>query len=171
MPQKTSAPSAEIPPAAERAELIQRVVKEAAAFLCVDSEHDTPAHIVKVVDEVIVRLVFGENTALSDQEERHLLLGSLWGQQMVREFGWQWADIRFEGALDVAVVSPKRDMAIYPFTFVAGCLGRRHVCTVELSFNMLRERKRDVVFQSYSYEDIMQHIRHIVPPYVLESDS
>jgi len=87
---------------------------------------------------------------------------------MVREFEWSWTDIRVDGALDVAVVSPERDMAIYPFTFIADCLAKRRICTVELSFNMLVGRKGETIFPARSYESVMMHIQHIVPPYTLE---
>ena len=59
-------------------------------------------------------------------------------------------------------------MAIYPFTFVADCIAKRCVCTVALSFNMLLEKKGETIFPARSYENIMTHIRHIVPPYTLE---
>jgi hypothetical protein len=159
------------PTDAERMKLIEAVTSDAAAFLGVDPMADGPAAIVKKINAVIVDIVFGRPAPIPDTEEKHLVLGCLWGAQMVREFGWSWADIRSDAALDVAVVSPSRDMVIYPLTFAAECIRKLRICTVELSFNMLRERKGDAVFQPGGYEDVMAHIRHIVPPYTLEKSS
>jgi hypothetical protein len=158
----------ESPTDPERAGLIDAVTSEAAGYLGVDLVSGSPASIVKVVDAVTVELVFGRPHPIPESEEPNLVLGCLWGAQMVREFGWSWADIRIDDVLDVAVVSPARDMAIYPFTFVADCIAKHCVCTVALSFNMLLERKGETMFPARSYESVMTHIRHIVPPYTLE---
>jgi hypothetical protein len=155
----------------ERLRLIKAVTKDAAAYLGVDPAKDSPANVVAVVDAAIVQIVFGKPDPIPEKEEKNLVLGCLWGAQMVREFGWSWADIRLGEALDVAVVSPERDMAIYPFTFVADCIAKHRVCTVALSFNMLLERKGETVFQPMAYENVMMHIQHIVPPYTLEKVS
>lgn len=159
---------AESPTDPERKRLLESVTKDAAGYLGVDLVNDTPVHIVKSVNSVIVRIVFGQPTPIPESEEKDLVLGCLWGAQMVREFDWSWADIRFGDALDVAVVSPERDMAIYPFTFVADCIAKRCICTVALSFNMLMERKGETIFEPKRYESLMTHIRHVVPPYELE---
>jgi hypothetical protein len=166
--QKMNAALSESPTDPERADLIDAVTSEAAGYLEVDLASDSPASIVKAVDAVIVNLVFGKPHPIPESEEQDLVLGCLWGAQMVREFGWSWADIRLGDVLDVAVVSPARDMAIYPFTFVADCIAKRRVCTVALSFNMLLEKKGETISPARSYESVMTHIRHIVPPYTLE---
>ena len=156
---------------AARMKLIEAVANDASGFLGVDPATDSPASIVKKIDATIVDIVFGKPAPIPDTEEKHLVLGCIWGAQIVREFGWSWADIRSGDALDVAVVSPSKDMVIYPLTFVAECIQKSRICTVELSFNMLRERKGDAIFQSNGYENVMTHIRHIVPPYALEKRS
>lgn len=155
----------------ERMKLIEAVASDANGFLGVDPAKDSPAAIVKKIDATIVDIVFGKPGPIPDSEEKHLVLGCLWGAQMVREFGWSWADVRSGGAVDVAVVSPAGDMLIYPLTFTAECIGKQRVCTVELSFNMLRERRGETIFQPDGYENVMMHIRHIVPPYALEKRS
>jgi hypothetical protein len=153
----------------ERARLIEAVNQDAATCLGVDLDRDSPAHIVKTVDAVIVRIVFGEADPIPDSEDKEILLGAIWGAQMVRELGWSWVEIRAGEALDLAVVSPGRDMVIHPFSFVGQCLAKRCICTVELSFNMLLERKGEVVFEPNGFENVMAHIRHIIPPYTLEA--
>jgi hypothetical protein len=166
-----TAPISVSPADTERMRLIETVTKDAAGLLRLDSTADSPASIVKTIDAIIVDIVFGRSAPIPETEEKDLVLGCLWGAQMVREFGWSWADIRSGSALDVAVVSPASDMVIYPFTFVDECIRKIRICTVELSFNMLRERKGETIFQQGGYEDVMAHIRHIVPPYTLEKRS
>lgn len=153
----------------ERQRLIDTVTTDAANFLGVDLSSASSASIVSRIDEVIVRLVFGQPQPIPESEEKHLILGALWGAQMVREFGWAWADVRSGEAVRVGVVSPKREMVIYPFDFVVDCIQKRCVCTVELSFNMLREKKDLAAFAVGSYENVMALIHHIVPPYTLET--
>jgi hypothetical protein len=149
--------------------LIEAVTRDAAGVLGVDLVKDSPDDIVRKIDATIVEMVFGRPTSIpKEEEEPDLLLGCLWGAQMVREFGWAWADMQFPDGVDVAVVSPERDIAIYPLTFVAECLAKRRVCTVELSFNMLSGRRAEMVFPPKSYEDLMMHVMHIIPPYTLD---
>jgi hypothetical protein len=163
-----STPPSENPPNLERIRLIKAVTNDAAGFLGVDPVNGSPDAIVQKIDATIVEMVFGRATSIPADEEPDLLLASLWGAQMVREFGWAWVDMQFDDGVDAAVVSPERDMVIYPFTFVAECLAKRRICTVELSFNMLVGRKAEMVFPPKSYEDVMMHIHHIIPPYTLE---
>jgi hypothetical protein len=149
--------------------LIQTVANDAVGFLGLDPGKDSPREIVTAINEVIVQIVFGKPNAIPETEEKDLVLGALWGAQMVKEFGWSWADMRLGDALDVAVVSPQGDMAIYPFTFVAECIAKVRICTVALSFNMLLEKKGETIFEPGSFESVMEHIQHIVPPYTLET--
>jgi hypothetical protein len=156
----------ESPTDPERARLIEAVTTDAATYVGVDLARDTPADIVATVNAVIVKIVFGEPHPIPESEEKDLVLGCLWGAQVAREFGWSWAEIRFGNMLDVAVVSPGKEMVIYPFTFVADCIAKRCICTVALSFNLLHANR--LVFAPNSYESIMERVAHIVPPYILE---
>ncbi|QEG02810.1 hypothetical protein Mal15_69310 [Stieleria maiorica] len=98
-----------------------------------------------------------------------MLLGCLWGAQLVRELNWEWCEIHFDDGLDVALVSPARDMVIFPFTFINSCLEKQVVCTVELSFNILIERTPE--YDTGSYLNLMDYVHHIVPPYTLERET
>ncbi len=158
-------------PDPERQELIDAVTRDAASYLGLDLVQATPGECVAAVNEAVTKLVFGEAVPFPEDEEPHLLLGCLWGAQMVREFQWEWVNIRAGDIGDVAVASPSRDMVIFPFTFVQACIQKRRICTVELSFNMLLERKGEVIFHPAAYEDMMGHIHHIVPPYTLEAEN
>ena len=152
----------------ERNESIQAVTQDCATCLGLDITQNTPIEIVKAVNETIVKQVFGEATAMPTDEDPDLLLGCLWGSQMVRVLGWSWVNIHVGDSLDIAVVSPSRSMAIYPFTFVSACIRKQCICTVELSFNMLSERGDDPIYPPKTYESVMDQIHHVVPPYSLE---
>jgi hypothetical protein len=160
-------PLEESSPDEKRRELIASVTRDAAAYLSLDLGRNSAKDIVTEVNHVIMELVFGEATPIPDSEQADVLLGCLWGSQMVRELGWSWANLQFDSYMDMAVVSPSRDMAIYPFTFVGRCIAKQCICTVALSFNMLRERGAEAAYPPGSYEDVMGQIHHIVPPYTL----
>ena len=151
----------------ERMQLIEATSTDAANFLGVRFEKHSPKEIITRIDKAVVAMVFDEPTRIPSTEDSDILLGALWGSQIVKGLGWHWADIHFDQGMDVAVVSPKRDMIIYPFTFVSLCTSKQKICTIELSFNMLRERKDEMIYEENGYVDIMDHITHIVPPYEL----
>jgi hypothetical protein len=158
-------------PNSERQGLIEAVTNDAIGHLGVNLSGNTPKEIVSTVNDAVTKLVFGEDLPIPNTEDPDLLLGCLWGTQMVREFEWVWVNIHRGESLDIAVASPTRDMVIYPFSFVGACIAKQCICTVALSFNMLVERRDAPVFPEGSYEDVMAHVHHIVPPYALEEES
>ncbi len=158
-------------PDSERQGLIEAVTEDAARYLGLHPFRNTPKEIVGAVNDTVTKLVFGERVPFPAAEEPKLLLGCLWGAQMLRELQWTWVNVHRGKSVDIAVVSQSRDMVIYPFTFIASCIAKRHICTVLLSFNMLLERRSSPVFPEGTYEDVMAHVRHIVPPYTLEEKS
>jgi hypothetical protein len=83
----------ESPPDQERLRLIEAVAGDAAALLDIDLQADSPKSIMAKVNEAIVDLVFERPTPISEDENPHVLLGSLWGAQMARQFQWYWADV------------------------------------------------------------------------------
>jgi hypothetical protein len=99
-------------------------------------------------------------------DDRALPLGSLWGLQFVRQFGWQWANVTLHDHGDVkamGVFSPDRSLAIYPFYFIFGCLENQAPVTILLAFNMLAEGKIPPL-PANGYENVMEGVHHIVPP-------
>jgi hypothetical protein len=93
-------------------------------------------------------------------------LGSLWGEQMIRQFGWQWVKVAFldrKNLVAHAVVSHDRSLVIYPFHFLMGCLSDSNVdATIMLSFNMLLANKTGVG-EPYAYLNVMECVHRIVP--------
>lgn len=160
----------ESPPDPERQNLINAVTQDAANLLGVHPNNDSPQAITTKVNEAIVAIVTGEKTPMSSNENPDLLLGALWGAQMVRQFDWHWADVTVDDSIrEVSVISPNQGMIIFPFSFTAMCLERKCICTVLLSFNMLLANDRTDEIKPGSYENIMLSIHHIVPPYTLEN--
>src|SRR6185436_1005296 len=98
-----------------------------------------------------------------DPDDVPIMLASLWAEQIVADFGWQWTQIWFdEKTWTYAIVSPDRSMVIYPYTFVDDCLSGNVEVTIELCFNML-DGGRIANLPPNGYENIMAGVRHIVP--------
>lgn len=161
----------ESPPNQERLQLIEAVIGDAAALLNINLQSDSPVSIMKKVNEAVVDLVFNRPTPVSEDEEPHLLLGSLWGAQMARQFEWYWADVVIDDQFnEVAMISPNQEMIIFPFSFTAACIEKQCICTILLAFNMLLENNRLGEIPPATYQNIMLNIHHIIPPYTLEYD-
>jgi len=128
-----------------------------------------PATIVEALDEFAYRWQKGDRppaTVVEDGEEARLIFGSLWGEQLVKEFGWQWAKVIFHDYGDsvaFGVFSPDRSMAIYPLEFMLGALRDSTVdVTVMLAFNMLKAGKVPMM-KKKSYTNVMDGVHRIVP--------
>jgi hypothetical protein len=157
-------------PDEERLGLISNVIDEAATLLCKDIRKDSPKEIVSAVYEVVVDLVFGKPTPVSEDENPHFLLGALWGNQMARQFNWYWANVVIDDKYnEVAMISPKREMIIFPFSFTRACLEKQCICTILLAFNMLIDNKLGKM-EPDTYQNIMLNIHHVIPPYTIQSN-
>jgi len=141
-----------------------------AARLNLDSSN-SPQEVAEAVNEEILRQQkegHPDDRAPEDpMDTEPLCLGSLWGEQMVAKFGWEWAMFTFHehgDAVSLGVVSPDRTWIICPFEFLFGCLVNDVVPTVALSFNMLGDGTRIPDLPADAYENLMAGVRHIVPP-------
>lgn len=125
------------------------------------------AMLVEAVDDFAHRWQKSDRLpaeVIEDTEHARLYFGSLWGEQLCRQFGWEWRKVVFgDGSEAFGVVSPDRSLAVYPFHFMLGCMQDAGVdVTVLLSFNMLlagsipRMRRR-------SYTNVMDGVHRIVP--------
>jgi len=158
---------AETRPDTERQQLISSVTADAAHLLNINLTEDPPKEVMNKVNDAIVALVFEQPTPITNDENPHLLLGCLWGAQMARQFNWYWADVVLDDSIDeVAMISPNREMIIFPFSFVDACINKQCISTVLLAYNMVDEGKMNAI-KPATYENIMLSIHHIVPPYTL----
>ena len=127
------------------------------------------ATVVAGIDDFAYRWQKGDRPStkvVEDGEEAHLIFGSLWGEQIVKQFGWEWAKVTFhdyDDSVAFGVFSPDRSLAIYPLEFMLGCLQDPDVdVTVALSFNMLQAGKVPKM-KKKSYTNVMEGVNRLVP--------
>ena len=160
----------EFSPNEERLKLINSVISDAAALLSQDLEKDSPKEIMSKIYGVVVDLIFDKSTPIPTDDNPSVLLGALWGNQLARQFNWYWADVVIDDKYDdTAMISPNKEMIIFPFSFMRACLEKQCICTVSLAFNMLLENTLSGI-RPNSYENIMLSIHHVIPPYTLQSN-
>ncbi len=98
-----------------------------------------------------------------DADDAPYALGSLWGEQLVRRFSWEWAMVTFhDHSVAPGVLSPDRALAVYPIHFLMGALKDAGVdVTIALSYNMLEAGKVGRL-EPKGYL-LMDGVRRIVP--------
>ncbi len=158
----------EKPLAQDSLDSIVQCADEAARALKLgdDWEQLPAAKIVAAIDQCIFGLQNGKPFEFSDADDATLTLGSLWGQQLIRQLGWQWSSVVFhdhDDAFAVGVFSKDRALAIYPFHFLFGCLENNAEVTVELAFNMLVDGTRIPKLPANGFENVMDNVHHVVP--------
>ena len=123
---------------------LRRDIKERAAdatlLLRVDPEVQGPESVIVLIDRFLVRWRNGERPELNEDDDLPLMLGSLWGEQLVEALAWQWAALVLHGKKDVtavATVSPDRSLALYPFHAIKACLEKGAPIAVQRSFELL----------------------------------
>lgn len=159
----------ESPIGEERLRLVQGCADDAARVLELDRTILTPAQIVEAVDTFVDDWQQGDKRCYSDDVDTWSLsleVGSLWGEQLVAQLGWEWANVVFHEQNDskaVGVFSPDRSLAIYPFYFVYGCLENDATVKIMLAFNMLIDPSRLPPIAPQSYANVMDHVHYIIP--------
>src|SRR3569833_510571 len=99
-----------------------------------------------------------------DPEQLAFDLGVLWGDQLVRAMGWEWAKVIYSNADVYGVVNPDRSLAVLTVNFLGSCLKNPKVdCTAMLSYNMLMAGKDTPSMPPQSYTDYMRGVARIIP--------
>ncbi|MBY0270660.1 MAG: hypothetical protein K2X06_12375 [Burkholderiales bacterium] len=145
---------------------IAACAQQAATIVGVDLAQSSPAQIIEAVDSFLYRWQKGQCPKLDEDDDLSLILGSLWGEQLVRGDGWEWAVAQFNEQGDskaVGVFSPDRSIAVYPFDFVRACIENNIPVTILLAYNMLKDGKSIPKLPDKGYENVMNGIHHIVP--------
>lgn len=140
---------------------------DAAAMLEIDQSIHSADEIVAAIDQCVCQLQKTSGIPVSEEDDPALTLGSLWGQQLVKEFGWSWAGVTFHDHKDteaIGVFSADRSLAIYPFHFIWGCLENNEPVTIQLAFNILKDASRIPPLPPKGYENVMEHAHHADPP-------
>jgi hypothetical protein len=133
-------------------------------------DSDTPDAIVKALDEYVdawhakptgfLGMLFNKKP---DVVQASLALGSIWGDQIVKRFGWEWICLQHDNMDYYCVGSPDRALVVYPTYFVKACLDDPQVdCTAMLAFNMLAAGSIPP-FPERSYENLMNGVHRVVP--------
>lgn len=146
---------------------LKGAAREALDVLGPECTGADPYKLVSLVDDFVYRWQKDRRPPLGDNDvdpdDVPIMLASLWAEQVVADFGWQWVQMWFdEQTWTFAIVAADRSMIIFPFTFVDDCIAGNVDVTIELSFNML-DGGRLGQLPPNTYQDIMAGIRHIVP--------
>lgn len=147
---------------------IEREADEALNLLGRDVANADPTTVVRAIDDYAYRWQKADADEIDDDDDERLasILGSLWGQQLVKQFGWQWAKVichNQDSSSAVGVFSPDRSLAVFPFTFLLECIESPSTdLTVMLSFNMLLAGRISNA-KPQSYENLMEGVHRIVP--------
>lgn len=155
----------ETPLSEENRGLIDLVSSHAAEFLRVDPTIHSAEEIIAKLDQYVHELQQGKVPS-PEGEEKEIFFGCLWGDQLVREFGWEWANVTFhdyEDAQAMGVFSPDRSLAIYPFHFIYGCFENKAPVTILLAHQVLSTPNRVPPLPARGYENVMDNVHHIVP--------
>ncbi len=124
----------------------------------------TPLEIVTALNSYVSKPP--KKRRLDNWYDRALPLGSLWGSQFVRQFGWEWTGVTFHDQGDskaIGVFTNDRSLAVYPWHFIFGCLENQAPVTILLSFNMLLAGKIPPP-EPKAYVNLMDGVHHIIPP-------
>ena len=128
----------------------------------------TPDKVIKLIDKFVCQWQKGNRPApeVLEEEDAPFIMGSLWGQQLAKRFGWEWGMITFHDHGDSvapAIISKDRSLVIYPMHFLTGCFQDPDVdATIELSYNLLKEGKL-TEFKPGQYFNFMDGVHRIVP--------
>jgi hypothetical protein len=149
------------------AKALKGAVGDGLAILKLDATAN-PQTVIEAIDAFVDAWQEGRRPPkkVLDPEDAPYALGSLWGEQLVRQFGWEWAMITFHDhgdSIAPGVLSPDRSLAVYPIHFLLGCLQDSGVdCTVALSFNMLVAGNVGKL-KPKEYINLMDSVHRIIP--------
>lgn len=151
----------------EMPEQIQDSARQAHSMLELAKNAD-PQTVVSAIDQFVYNWQRGMRPPIPcEAEDLPYTLGSLWGEQLTREFGWQWRMITFHDHGDTkapGLVSPDRSLVIYPIHFILGCMQDSTVdATILLSFNMLSKGPSSTDTSEQKYANLMEQVFRIVP--------
>jgi hypothetical protein len=95
-------------------------------------------------DEVVRSIQWALERAPAERTEDEVAdlaydLGVLWGDQVVRAAGWQWAEVVWDGGSAPAIVSPNRMHACFPTRFLADAIESPRSRLVTQVFDRIRQ--------------------------------
>lgn len=117
-------------------EVVKGATDEATRYLRLMGR-ETPKEVVERITSAVTYL--REHPLVKDEESRHaVMLGALFGEQVVYAYGWAWAQVGTAERMAFAVVALDRSVYIEPLQFVWQYLiDKERDITLLLTFNML----------------------------------
>lgn len=128
-----------------------------------------PRDVVEAIDAFVYAWQKGNRPPADklDPQDAPYMFGGLWGEQLVKRFGWQWAMVTFHdhgNSVAPGVLSPDRALAVYPIHFLIGCFQNPQVdATIALSFNMLEAGSIKRMPPANGYFNLMDGVHRVVP--------
>ena len=122
--------------------------------------------LIEAVDAFVYGWQKGKRPNELDADDAPFIFGILWGDQLVKRFGWDWAMVTFHEHGDSqapGVLSPDRSLAVYPIHYLMGCFQDSGVdATIALSYNMLVAGSVGKL-KPKQYFNLMDGVHRIVP--------
>ena len=126
---------------------------------------DSPELIIARIDQYIQELQESDSIPWDAWYEYYAPLGTLWGEQIGRTYGWEWERIwleEHEGDFVYAIVSPNRSMMVYPFQYIISCVESGRTVAVSQVYRSLGANKRLQELPAGSYTDILSNLAFLV---------
>ena len=130
------------------------------------SADNQPNQVVATIDLFVRGWQANPDEAQKAQHHQRVVLSlsSLWGIQLNKQFGWDWAAKQLKDGETLGVFSPDNSMAIYSVKYLNFTMQNPAVIpTIKLAFNMIKDNALPK-FPADSFTDVMSGVRHIVPP-------
>ncbi len=133
------------------------------------SRDTTPATIVKHLDYVVHELQNDYKRGIrkpdgNESVEIALGLGAVWGNQIVREFEWEWVCLNFDEQDYCVVTSPDRSLFIATAPFVKQCFDNpQTVCTIMYVFELIAAEALTGLVAPGTYANVMSSVRPPAP--------
>ena len=146
---------------------IKGAASEGAKLLKIDESNISPQEIIESINKFVMDIQKKENKDIDIWTDLSLPLGCLWGEQMVREFEWEWANIVQHDHDDfkaIGVFAKDRSLAIFPWYFIFGCLKNGAPVKIALAYNMYKDGSGIPELPANGYINLMDHVHHIIPP-------
>ncbi|MBZ0186639.1 MAG: hypothetical protein K8F91_10355 [Candidatus Obscuribacterales bacterium] len=89
-------------------------------------------------------------------------LGAVWGNQLVKEFGWSWVCLSADGLENLVVASAERSMFIAPAPAIKNCVDNPHLkSNILFVFELIESGKLDSL-PPEGYANVMVSIQNSV---------
>lgn len=132
----------------EGLELLKGTWYKACNYLRVTGQEE-PKDIVKRISAAI-DVLRTRSIQLEDEANYSAMLGALFGEQVVRAYGWEWTQVGDEVRMPYAVAAPDRSEYIEPLQFIWQFLmDKRKDQVILLTYNMLSQQQPKVNVRTY----------------------